>query len=67
MQLAPHVVIAAINEWISASGYQAVKQKREVLLDADRKNDATLQSLICHLVYTYLAYSIANNFHMTQE
>jgi hypothetical protein len=62
MQIPPDKVLYATNEWISHHGYLANKVQKEVTFDKDKKQFATLQSLVCHFVYTYLAYCISNNF-----
>ena len=63
LQIEPHEVLRAVNEWTMAHGYHTLKQgKKEVTLSRDEKGRATLQSLICHLVYTYLAHCITPNF-----
>ena len=55
LQIEPHDVLHAVNEWTIAHGYHTSKQKKEITLTREEKGRATLQSLICHLVYTYLA------------
>jgi hypothetical protein len=62
LQIEPHEVLHAVNEWTIAHGYHTVKQKKEITLTKEEKGRATLQSLICHLVYTYLAHCITPNF-----
>lgn len=62
LQIEPHEVLHAVNEWTIAHGYHTAKQKKEVTLGKDEKGRATLQSLICHLVYTYLAHCITPHF-----
>ena len=67
MQIPPDQVLAAINEWITGKGYLANKVSKELNLDSNNKQQATLQSLVCHLVYTYLAYNISNNFQYLNQ
>lgn len=55
-------MVSAINEWILASDYITTKTTKEVIFDPNRKSMSTLQSLICHFVYTYLNYTITNYF-----
>lgn len=62
MQIPPQTVIAAINEWITASDYITQKTNKEVIFDNMKKSLSTLQSLVCHFVYTYLCYNISNYF-----
>jgi len=54
--------MSAINEWITASDYITTKTTKEVVFDHVKKNLSTLQSLICHFIYTYLYFCIANYF-----
>ena len=62
MQIPPQLVLAAINEWITASDYITTKTTKESVFDPNRKSMSTLQSLVCHFVYTYLAFNITNYF-----
>ena len=62
LQIEPHEVLHAVNEWTCHHSYDTVKQSKELNLGKDEKGSATLQSLICHLVYTYLAHCITCNF-----
>lgn len=54
--------MAAINEWITASDYITTKSTKEMVFDRNKKSLSTLQSLVCHFVYTYLCYNISNFF-----
>jgi hypothetical protein len=59
VQLEPHEVLQAVNEWTANHDYVAKKKKGgDLILGKEEKQKATLQSLICHLVYTYLAQCI---------
>ena len=42
MQIPPHTVMAAINEWITASDYITTKTTKEVTFDGNRKSMSTL-------------------------
>jgi hypothetical protein len=64
LQVEPHAVIDAVNRWISTYNYIPVKEKRTIEFNAEQKEKATLQSLLCQFVYTYLLQSISNHFKM---
>lgn len=42
MQIAPQLVLSAINEWITASDYITTKSSKEVTFDHTRKSLSTL-------------------------
>ena len=62
MQIPPQLVMSAINEWITASDYITTKSSKEMVFDPNRKSMSTLQSLVCHFVYTYLCFNISSYF-----
>jgi hypothetical protein len=64
LQVEPHAVIDAVNRWISTYNYIPIKEKRTIDFNAEQKEKATLQSLICQFVYMYLLQSISNHFRM---
>ena len=68
LQIEPHEVLYSINEWMHGNDYIVRETEAPVTLDREEKSKATLQSLICHMVYTYLALCIAPNFpHQTAK
>ena len=55
LQVEPHEVLYSINEWMQGNDYVVKESDAPVTLDNHEKGKATLQSLVCHMVYTYLS------------
>lgn len=64
LQVEPQAVIESVNRWIYNNNYITLKEKKTIDLNAEQKEKATLQSLTCQFVYTYLLQSISNHFKM---
>jgi hypothetical protein len=64
LQIEPHLVFDAVNHWVEEKKQVTERVKKNLELDQEAKEKATLQSLVSQFIYTYLLQQISPHFKL---